>query len=114
MNLWDNKKWLTFLEKKHLQIIQEINWRKDKSELLKDDNKFSISFEIELESNGIKTGKKQRDLIQKPLIQAMLFFSGAYIVTGDVRLAIVTVAIYYGLKYGYSEGKTSNVRFEDV
>ena len=57
MNLWDNKKWLTFLEKKHLQIIQEINWRKDKSELLKDDNKFSISFEIELESNGIKTGK---------------------------------------------------------
>ena len=63
---------------------------------------------------GIKTGKKQRDLIQKPVVQVALFFSGAYVITGNVHLAAITVAIYYGLKYGYSKGQTSAVCFEDV
>lgn len=63
---------------------------------------------------GIKTGKKQRDLVQKMPIQIALLFSGAYTVTNDVELAVYTTAIYYGLKYMYSNGETSAVCFEDV
>ena len=63
---------------------------------------------------GIKTGKKQRDLVQKLPVQILLLFAGAYTVTNDVELAIYTTAIYYGLKYIYSNGETSNVCFEEV
>ena len=63
---------------------------------------------------GIKTGKKQRDLVQKLPVQILLLFAGAYTVTNDVELAIYTTAIYYGLKYIYSKGETSNVCFEEV
>jgi hypothetical protein len=63
---------------------------------------------------GIKSGKKQRDLIQKLPVQIALFFAGAYVVTNDTNLTVITVGIYYGLKYVYSEGKLSNVCFEEV
>lgn len=63
---------------------------------------------------GVKTGKKQRDLIQKIPIQISLLFAGAYTVTNDTNLALISVGIYYILKYYYSEGITSNVCFEDV
>ena len=63
---------------------------------------------------GIKTGKKQRDLVQKMPVQIALLFAGAYTVTDNVELAVYTTAIYYGLKYGYSKGETSAVCFEDV
>ena len=63
---------------------------------------------------GIKTGKKQRDLIQMPPVQAALLFSGAYTVVEDYTLAAVTTGLYYGLKYIYSRGETSAVCFEDV
>ena len=52
---------------------------------------------------GIKTGKKQRDLIQKLPVQILLFLSAAYMVTNDVYLSAVTVSIYFGLKYYYSK-----------
>ena len=63
---------------------------------------------------GIKTGKKQRDLIQSLPVQIALLFAGAYVVTNDTNLAVATTALYYGLKYVYSEGETSAVCFEDV
>ena len=63
---------------------------------------------------GIKTGKKQRDLVQSMPVQIALLFSGAYTVTNDVSLAVITTAIYYFLKYVYSDGKLSAVCFEDV
>lgn len=63
---------------------------------------------------GIKTGKKQRDLIQSMPVQILLLFAGAYTVTSKVDLAVYTTAIYYGLKYIYSKGETSAVCFEDV
>lgn len=63
---------------------------------------------------GIKTGKKQRDLVQKLPVQIALLFSGAYIVTNDFFLTLVTVSLYYGLKYIYSKGETSKVCFEEV
>lgn len=63
---------------------------------------------------GIKTGKKQRDLIQKLPVQIPLLFSGAYLVTDNFYLAFVATAIYYVLKYIYSKGETSNVCFEEV
>jgi hypothetical protein len=63
---------------------------------------------------GIKTGKKQRDLIQSFPIQIIILFAGAYTVTNDINLSIITTSIYYALKYIYSEGKTSNVCFEEV
>lgn len=63
---------------------------------------------------GIKTGKKQRDFVQKIPIQAIIFFSTAYTVTNEVYLSLITVAIYLYLKYMYSGGKTSKVCFEEV
>ena len=47
-------------------------------------------------------------------VQIALLFSGAYTVTNDVSLAVITTAIYYFLKYVYSDGKLSAVCFEDV
>lgn len=63
---------------------------------------------------GIKTGKKQRDLVQKLPVQIALLYAGAYTVTEDINLALITTGIYLFLKYVYSEGKTSSVCFEDV
>jgi len=63
---------------------------------------------------GIKTGKKQRDLIQSLPIQILMLLAGAWTVTDDLQLAIITVIIYFVLKYIYSEGETSEVCFEDV
>jgi hypothetical protein len=63
---------------------------------------------------GIKTGKKQRDLIQSMPVQLTLLYAGAYTVTEDAQLALMAVAIYYFLKYVYSKGETSGVCFEDV
>ena len=63
---------------------------------------------------GIKTGKKQRDLVQKLPVQVALFFSAAYLITGDVLLSLVSISIYFGLKYYYSKGETSAVCFEEV
>ena len=63
---------------------------------------------------GIKTGKKQRDLVQKIPVQIALFFSASYLITSDVSLSLITISIYFGLKYYYSEGKTSPVCFEEI
>ena len=63
---------------------------------------------------GIKTGKKQRDLVQSLPIQILLLYSGAYTVTNDHQLALITTGIYYFLKYIYSKGEVSEVCFEDV
>ena len=63
---------------------------------------------------GVKTGKKQRDLVQSPIILLLILYGGAFLVTQDHILAVVTMGLYYGLKYIYSGGKTSEVCFEDV
>lgn len=63
---------------------------------------------------GIKTGKLQRTIIQSLPIQILLLYAGAYLVTEDVILALITTAIYYFLKYVVSRGKTAPVCFEDV
>lgn len=63
---------------------------------------------------GIKTGKKQRDLIQSMPVQIALLYAGAYATTSDHRNAMVATGLYYLLKYVYSAGETSNVCFEDV
>ena len=63
---------------------------------------------------GIKTGKKQRDLIQSIPVQIFLMFSGAHAITGDYTNAAIAVMLYYLLKYVYSNGETSAVCFEDV
>lgn len=63
---------------------------------------------------GIKTGKKQRDLIQKIPVQIFLLYSAAFTVTNDYYLSFISTSIYYILKYIYSDGKTSSVCFEDV
>jgi hypothetical protein len=58
---------------------------------------------------GIKTGKKQRDLIQSMPVQIFLMYSGAYAVTNDHKLSIIATVLYYFLKYVYSGGETSNL-----
>jgi hypothetical protein len=63
---------------------------------------------------GIKTGEKQRDLVQSQPFQFFILYSGAYFVTHDYILALVTVSLYYFLKYVYSGGKTSQVCFEEI
>ena len=63
---------------------------------------------------GIKTGKKQRDLVQSKFVQIFLMYSGGYAVTGDHKTAFISTILYYFLKYVYSNGETSPVCFEDV
>lgn len=63
---------------------------------------------------GIKTGKNQRDIIQKPLFQFVLYLCTAYAITDNRSEAIMGSILYFMLKGIYSEGKTSNVCFEDV
>jgi len=63
---------------------------------------------------GIKTGKRQRDLIQSIPVQFLLFVSSGYIITDDYLLAIIATLIYFYLKYVYSKGITSKVCFEEI
>ncbi len=65
---------------------------------------------------GIKTGKKQRDLIQSYPTQAFFLFAGAYTIVGEdhVGEAAIATGLYYFLKYILSNGETSEVCFEDV
>jgi len=63
---------------------------------------------------GIKTGKKQRDLIQSMPVQIFLMYCGSYATTGDHKTAMIATVLYYVLKYIYSNGETSAVCFEDV
>lgn len=63
---------------------------------------------------GVKTGKKQRDLVQSEPILALILFAGAYAVTEDVTTAGAATVAYYFLKFIYSKGVTSGVCFEDV
>lgn len=63
---------------------------------------------------GIKTGKNQRDIIQKPVLQLLLYICTAYAITDNRSEAIMGAVLYFMLKGIYSEGKLSNVCFEDV
>ena len=66
---------------------------------------------------GLKTGKKQRDLIHKyKTIQFILFFSTAISIMPqeNEREALVGCCLYFIMKYYYSEGETSNVCFEKI
>jgi hypothetical protein len=56
------------------------------------------------EDLGVKSGKKQRELVHNPLVMALLLYAGAYAVTENHNLAVTVFLIYYGLKYIYSEG----------
>ena len=63
---------------------------------------------------GIKTGKKQRDLIQNKYVQVVVLYCGAHVVTSNHRDAAIATFLYYFLKYVYSDNETSSVCFEDV
>ena len=63
---------------------------------------------------GIKTGKKQRDFIQRFPNQIIFMYAGAYTVTNNYFDAGIATMLYYFLKYVYSKGKTSKVCFEDI
>lgn len=64
---------------------------------------------------GIKTGKKQRDLIQSMPFQIIILYAGAYTASsGEHDISLMSCCLYYILKYVLSEGKTSNVCFEEV
>jgi len=66
---------------------------------------------------GIKTGKKQRDLIQNNIyIQFLLFFSVAVSIMPQSNEfeAFIACLLYFFLKYKYSNGKTSEVCFEQI
>jgi len=66
---------------------------------------------------GIKTGKKQRDLIQNNIyIQFLLFFSVAVSIMpkSNEFEALLACLLYFYLKYKYSNGKTSEVCFEQI
>jgi hypothetical protein len=64
---------------------------------------------------GIKTGQKQRDLIQSIPFQIIILYAGAFTASGgEHNIALMATGLYYLLKYVLSEGKTSNVCFEEV
>jgi len=63
---------------------------------------------------GLKTGYLQREITQSKPIQFLLFFGTAYAITNDRSEAFIGAIIYFILKYGVSNNKTSTVCFEDV
>ena len=63
---------------------------------------------------GIKTGKKQAELVRFLPIQITILVASAWTVTEDTTLALISVGIYYFLKYIYSNGITAPVCFSDV
>lgn len=63
---------------------------------------------------GIKSGKKQVKLIQSLPIQIILLFAGSYIVTSNINLSLITIGLYYSLKYIYSKGETFLEYFENI
>ena len=63
---------------------------------------------------GIKTGKKQRDLIQNKYVQVVVLYCGAHVVTSNHRDAAIATFMYFFLKHVYSDNITSPVCFEDV
>lgn len=70
--------------------------------------------QVLMQDIGVKTGLKQRDLIQKPASQLLLSFAAAYTITEDFCLAAVATGLYFYLREVYSEGKTAPVCFESV
>ena len=63
---------------------------------------------------GIKTGKKQRDLVQSMPVQLALLYASGWAVTSDHQTAGIATGLYYFLKYGYSGGENSTVCLEGV
>ena len=63
---------------------------------------------------GMRTGKRQRDLVQSEPFTFLFFFGGSFTLLRRVDLALYSVFLYYFLKYIYSGGVTSEVCFEDV
>ena len=63
---------------------------------------------------GIKTGRKQRDLIQNFYVQMVILYSCAYMITNSFRDSLIVTFAYYFLKYIYSENETSSVCFESI
>lgn len=63
---------------------------------------------------GIKTGAIQKDLIQHPLVQFIILYSGAYLIGRQLNQALIATLIFFILKYNISNNINSNVCFEDV
>ena len=60
---------------------------------------------------GVKTGRAQAELIQNNVpIQAVIFMSGAYVLTDSSAAAGAATMLYFGLKYVYSAGNTLSVK----
>jgi len=58
---------------------------------------------------GIKSGKKQVELVHKLPVQVALLYAGAYLTVEDAELAAITTGLYFFLKYVYSEGITTSL-----
>ena len=63
---------------------------------------------------GLKTGKRQRDLVQSEPFTFFLVYGGSFTLLRRSDLALYSAFLYYFLKYIYSGGVTSEVCFEDV
>ena len=63
---------------------------------------------------GIKTGIKQRDLIQNFYVQMLVLYSCSFMITNSFRDSLIVTYFYYFLKYIYSNNETSSVCFESV
>ena len=48
---------------------------------------------------GIKMSKKHREIITKMPIQIIFLYDGAFIITNDYILALISILGYYLLKY---------------
>jgi len=63
---------------------------------------------------GVKSGLNQRNIVQTPFMQFLLYIGTAFAITDNRSEAIIGAILYFTLKYGISSGKTSPVCFESV
>lgn len=62
---------------------------------------------------GLKSGINQRNIVQHPAVQFLLLWGGAFSLTTHRSEGMISVLLYFALKYNVSGG-TSDVCFEAV
>uniref|UniRef100_A0A7S2FMU7 Uncharacterized protein n=1 Tax=Haptolina brevifila TaxID=156173 RepID=A0A7S2FMU7_9EUKA len=63
---------------------------------------------------GLKSGLNQRNIVQHPLIQFVMLWGGAFSLTSYRSEGMISVLLYFCLKYNVSGGETAAICFEDV
>lgn len=90
-----------------------VAWNKTINRLLQTMGAYGM-VQILAQDSGLKTGIQQRDSLQASLYFVPVAVGMAFSICDNRSQAILSVLLYYHLKYAVSNNITSSVCFEDV